>query len=116
MKAIYYIAFGIHILCVIAILGMLLSQVKKSEKKLNPGVVHATLTALIAALVMVGLFSKVHPDEVLNHTKYGIKGLVIAVILTLGYTNVKKAVLKNSVWATMLGLTLLNVIIASSWN
>ena len=116
MKAIYYIAFGIHILCVIAILGMLLSQVKKSEKKLNPGVVHATLTALIAALVMVGLFSKVHPDEVLNHTKYGIKGLVIAVILTLGYTNVKKAVLKNSIWATMLGLTLLNVIIASAWN
>jgi chromate transport protein ChrA len=116
MKAIYYTAFGIHILCVIAILGLLLSQVKKSEKKLNPGVVHATLTALVAALVMVGLYSKVHPDEVLNHTKLGVKGLVIAVILTLGYTNVKKAVLKNSIWATMLGLTLLNVIIASAWN
>ena len=116
MNAIYYTAFGIHILCVIAILGLLLSQAKKSEKKLNSGIVHATLTALIAALIMVGLFNKVHPDEVLNHTKYGIKGLVIAVILFLGYSNVKKEVLKNSVWATMLGLTLLNVIIASAWN
>ncbi len=116
MKAIYYIAFGIHIVCVIAILGLLLSQVKNIEKKLNPGVVHVTLTALVAALVMVGLYNKVHPDEVLDHTKYGIKGLVIVVILTLGYTNVKKAIVKNSVWASMLGLTLLNVIIASAWN
>jgi len=95
---------------------MLLSQIKKSEKKLNPGVLHATLTALIAGVVMIGLFTKVHPDEVLNHTKFGIKGLVIIVILALGYTNVKKSVLKNSVWATMLGLTLLNVLIASLWK
>lgn len=116
MNAIYYTVFAIHILCVFAILGMLLSQVKKAEKKLHPGVLHATLTALIAGLVMIGLFTKVHPDEVLNHTKFGIKGLVIAVILYLGYSNAKKPVLKNSVWATMLGLTLLNVLIASVWN
>ena len=116
MSTIYNIAFGIHILCVIAILALLLTQVTKSPKKLNPGVVHATLTALIAGLVMVGLFTKVNPDEVLNHTKFGIKGLVIAVILTLGYKNVKKPELKSSVWATMLGLTILNVLIASLWN
>ena len=116
MNAIYYTAFAIHILCVIAILGMLLSQVKKSPKKLNPGVVHATLTALVAGLVMVGLFTKVNPDEVLNHTKFGIKGLVILIILGLRYSNVKKSELKNSVWASMLGLTVLNVLIASLWN
>lgn len=116
MNAIYYTAFAIHIICVIAILGALLSQVKKSEKKLNPGVLHAALTALVAGLVMVGLFTKVHPDEVLNHTKFGVKGLVIAVILWLGYSNVKKPALKNSVWAAMLGLTVLNVLIASFWQ
>jgi chromate transport protein ChrA len=116
MSIIYNIAFGIHILCVIAIVAMLLTQVKKSPKKLNPGVLHATLTALIAGVVMVGLFTKVNPDEVLNHTKFGVKGLVIAAILTLGYKNVKKDVLKNSVWASMLGLTILNILIASIWK
>lgn len=116
MNAIYFTAFAIHIICVIAILGMLLSQVTKARKKLNPGVVHATLTALIAGLVMIGLYTKVHPDEVLNHTKFGIKGLVVAVILALGYQNVKKSELKNSVWATMLGLTVLNILIASFWQ
>jgi hypothetical protein len=116
MSTIYNIVLGIHILCVIAILAMLLTQVKKSEKKLNPGVLHATLTALIAGLVMVGLFTKVNPDEVLNHTKIGVKGLVLAALLTLGYQNVKKPVLKNSIWAAMLGLTVLNILIASLWK
>jgi hypothetical protein len=42
--------------------------------------------------------------------------LVILVILTLGYKNVKKPELKNSVWAAMLGLTVLNVLLAYLWK
>jgi hypothetical protein len=115
MNIVYHIAFGIHLLCILAILALLLIQVKKSPKKLNPGVVHATLTAFVAGIVMVGLYEKVNVDEVANHTKFGIKGLVILVILTLGYKNIKKPELKNSVWAAMLGLTVLNILIAYLW-
>jgi chromate transport protein ChrA len=114
MEIIYHIAFGIHLLCVAAILVLLLLQANKNPKKLSAGVVHASLTALIAALVMVGLWDQSH-DEAANHSKFGVKGLVIAVILTLGYKNVKKPVLKNSIWATMLGLTILNIVIAYTW-
>ena len=114
MEIVYHIAFGIHLLCVVAILALLLLQANKNPKKLNPGIVHATLTALIAALVMVGLWDQVH-DEPANHIKFGVKGLVLAVILTLGYKNLKKPVLKNSIWAAMLGLTILNIVIAYSW-
>ena len=115
MNIVYHIAFGIHLLCILAILALLLIQVKKSPKKLNPGVVHATLTAFVAGIVMVGLYEKVNVDEVANHTKFGIKGLVILVILTLGYKNIKKPELKNSVWAAMLGLTVLNILFAYLW-
>ena len=114
MNIVYHIAFGIHLLCVAAILVLLLLQANKSPKKLSAGVVHASLTALIAALVMVGLWDQVH-EEAVNHTKFGVKGLVIAVILTLGYKNLKKPELKNSIWATMLGLTILNIVIAYTW-
>ena len=114
MEIVYHIAFGIHLLCVVAILALLLLQANKNPKKLNPGIVHATLTALIAALVMVGLWDQVHAEPA-NHTKFGVKGLVLAVILTLGYKNLKKPVLKNSIWAAMLGLTILNIVIAYSW-
>ena len=115
MNIVYQIAFGIHLLCIVAILVLLLLQVNKSPRTLNPGVVHATLTALIAGLVMVGLFEKVNVDEVVNHTKFGVKGLIIAVLLILGYKNLKKPELKTSVWAAMLALTLSNVLIAYIW-
>ncbi len=114
MEIVYHIAFGIHLLCVVGILVLLLLQANKDPKKLSAGVVHASLTALVAAVVMVGLWDQAH-EEAANHSKFGVKGLVIAVILTLGYKNLKKPVLKNSVWAAMLGLTVLNILIAYVW-
>ena len=104
----------IHILSVIGILVLLLLQWNKKPRKLNPGVLHAGLTALIAGIVMVGLDDSVKPDEPLNHTKVGIKFLVLVVILALGYKNVKKPELSKNVWLTMLGLTVLNIVIASA--
>lgn len=103
----------IHILSVIGILGLLLHQWNKSPRTLNPGVLHAGLTALIAGIVMVGLHNSVKPDEELNHTVVGIKFLVLIVILALGYKNVKKPELSKNVWLTMIGLTTFNIIIAS---
>jgi hypothetical protein len=114
MKNLFNVALGIHILSILGILGLLLSQVQKSPRKLNPGVIHASLSALVAGIVMVGFWSQANPGEELNHAKIGIKSLVITVILTLGYANVKKETLKTWVWATMLGLTVFNIILAVS--
>jgi len=106
--------YVIHILSVIGILALLLIQVNKNPRKLNPGVLHAGLTALIAGVVMVGLHESVKPDEELNHTKVGIKFLVLIVILALGYKNVKKPELPKNVWIAMIGLTVFNIVIASA--
>jgi hypothetical protein len=75
---------------------------------------HAGLAALIAGVVMVGLHESVKPDEELNHTKVGIKFLVLIVILALGYKNVKKPELPKNVWLAMIGLTIFNIAIASA--
>jgi hypothetical protein len=114
MSAINVIMYVIHILSVIGILVLLLLQWNKSPRKLNPGVLHAGLTALIAGVVMVGLHDSVKPDEELNHMKVGIKFLVLIVILALGYKNVKKPELPKNVWLTMMGLTVFNIVIASA--
>lgn len=106
--------YVIHLLSVLGILVLLLLQWNKNPRKLNPGVLHAGLTALIAGVVMVGLHNSVKPDEELNHTKVGIKLVVLIVILALGYKNVKKPVLPKNVWLTMTGLTVLNIVIASA--
>jgi amino acid transporter len=114
MSAINMVMYVIHLLSVIGILVLLMHQWNKNPRKLNPGVLHAGLTALIAGIVMVGLHNSVKPDEELNHTKVGIKFLVLVVILALGYKNVKKPELPKNVWLTMTGLTVLNIIIASA--
>ena len=64
---------------------------------------------------MVGLYERVNVDEVANHAKFGVKGLIIAVLLFLGYKNLKKPELKSSVWVAMLVLTISNVLIAYLW-
>jgi preprotein translocase subunit SecG len=114
MSAINMVMYVIHILSVIGILVLLLLQTNKAPRKLNPGVLHAGLTALIAGVVMVGLHDSVKPEEPLNHTKVGIKFLVLIVILALGYKNVKKPELPKNVWLAMIGLTVFNVLIASA--
>jgi hypothetical protein len=114
MSAINMIMYVIHILSVIGILVLLMLQWKKNPRKLNPGVLHAGLTALIAGVVMVGLHDSVKPDEELNHMKVGIKFLVLIVILALGYKNVKKPELPKNVWLAMIGLTVFNIVIASA--
>ena len=114
MSAINMIMYVIHLLSVIGILVLLLLQWNKSPRKLNPGILHAGLAALIAGVVMVGLHESVKPDEELNHTKVGIKFLVLIVILALGYKNVKKPELPKNVWLAMIGLTIFNIVIAAA--
>ena len=106
--------YVIHLLSVIGILVLLLLQWNKSPRKLNPGILHAGLAALIAGVVMVGLHESVKPDEELNHIKVGIKFLVLIVILALGYKNVKKPELPKNVWLAMIGLTVFNIVIAAA--
>lgn len=115
MSAINTIALIIHILSVVGILSLLLLQWNKNPRKLNPGVLHAGLTALLAGIVMMGLHDSVEPDKPLNNTKFGVKLLVLLVILGLGYKNVKKTELSKNIWLTMTGLTIFNLVIALAW-
>ena len=116
MSAINTVLYVVHILCVIGILFLLLLQWNKNPRKFNPGILHAGLTALIAGLAMVGMWGSVHPDEVLNHTKVGVKLLILITILVIGYQNVKKPVLAKNTWLLLIGLTSTNVLIASLWH
>jgi len=116
MSDINTVLYIVHILCVIAMLSLLLHQWNRNPRKFNPGIVHAGLTALIAGLAMVGMWGTVHPDEVLNHTKVGIKLLILITILVLGYKNMKKPVLAQNTWLLLIGLTTTNILIASLWH
>jgi uncharacterized membrane protein YadS len=102
-------------LAIAGILGLLLHQWNKSPRKLSPGVLHSAATALIAGLVLVGSYASAKPDETLDHTKVGLKLLIVLVILVISYLNLKKSELKKNIWLTLIGLTFANILIATAW-
>jgi uncharacterized membrane protein YadS len=113
MKTVFLIAYIAHMLAIAGILGLLLHQWNKSPRKLSAGVMHSAATALLAGLVMVGTYSSAKPDETLDHTKVGIKLLVVLAILVISYINAKKSEIKKNIWLTLIGLTVLNILIAT---
>ena len=113
METVFLIAYIAHMLAIAGILVLLLLQINKSPRKLSKGVIHSAATALLVGLVLVGTYSSAKPDETLDHTKVGIKLLVVLAILVISYINVKKSELKKSIWLTLIGLTVLNILIAT---
>ena len=115
------IALLVHILSVIGLLILLLLQIPKSSRRIHPGALHTGLTALVAGLVMVGVRTPLHtqnPDKwpLLNNGWVSVKFAILIVILVLGYQNFKKREVKNSVWITMIVLTVVNILIALLWK
>ena len=113
METVFLIAYIAHMLAIAGILVLLLLQINKSPRKLSVGVIHSAATALLAGLVLVGTYSSAKPDETLDHTKVGVKLLVVLAILVISFINVKKSELKKSIWLTLIGLTVLNILIAT---
>ena len=113
METVFLIAYIVHMLAIAGILVLLLLQWNKNPRKLSAGVMHSAATALLAGLVMVGTYSSAKPDETLDHTKVGIKLLVVLAILVISYINAKKSELKKNIWLTLIGLTVLNTLIAT---
>jgi uncharacterized membrane protein YadS len=113
METVFLIAYIVHMLAIAGILVLLLLQWNKNPRKLSGGVMHSAATALLAGIVLVGAYSSAKPDETLDHTKVGIKLVIVLVILVLSYIHSKKSELKKSIWLTLLGLTVFNILIAT---
>ncbi|MEK6649218.1 MAG: hypothetical protein AABY37_07955 [Actinomycetota bacterium] len=111
------IAFLIHILAIIGLMTLLLMQIRKPVRRIHPGALHSALTALLAGLVMVGVRTPLNSEDpdrwpLLDNGRIGIKFTILLVILILGYRNVKKKEVKNSIWIAMIALTTANILIA----
>jgi hypothetical protein len=114
MKIAFHVAFGIHLLSILGVIALLIVSWKKTPRALNPGVLHSAATALVAGVVMVGTWSAAHENEI-NHMKVGIKFLVVLAILVVGYNSLKKKIFTDRTFTVMLGLTVVNILLAYLW-
>jgi energy-coupling factor transporter transmembrane protein EcfT len=121
LSIIHTVAFILHMLGILGVLVLLLTQGMKKPRKFNVGVLHSAATALVAGLVMVGLQHPLNADNptewpLYNNTKIAVKLGIVLIILVLGYRQSKKPVFTTGTWATMLGLTVTNIVIATAWH
>ncbi|CAN2225900.1 hypothetical protein MCEMRE193_01343 [Candidatus Nanopelagicaceae bacterium] len=121
LSIIHTIAYILHMLGILGILVLLLTQGSKKPRKFNAGVLHSAATALIAGLIMVGLQHPLNEENatewpLYNNTKIAVKLGIVLIILVLGYRQNKKSVFTTGTWATMLGLTVANIVIATAWH
>lgn len=116
MENTYKIFLVLHFIGLAGLLGGLLAQIPNKPRKLQPSVLHSAWLMIIAGVAMVGLNQSMHANdatvELLDHVKIAIKSVVVTVILTLGYMNIKKTMLSTKIWALMMGLAITNIVVA----
>jgi NADH:ubiquinone oxidoreductase subunit H len=120
MKITYQILLGLHVLTVLALIGLLIAQGRKAVKKIPNGFTHLGLTAMVLGIAMIVLNAIRHNHDkaiaLLGHAKFGIKFLILTVILAIAYRYAKKPSITNQTWMLMLGLSLVNLVIAGAWK
>ncbi len=103
----------LHFLGLAGILGGVLAQSRVTPKKIDPLVWHGALTQLVTGVALVGLNEALEND--VDHTKVGVKLLVVLVITVLAWRYRKADSVKTAVWGAIGLLTVANVAIAVLW-
>ena len=114
------VSLVIHILSVIGILVLLLTQVSKTPRVIPTGTLHAALTALVTGVLMVGIRPSLNNQDALewenfDQSKIGVKFIILTLILFLVFKYQKANKVKTSVWLSLIGLTITNILIAVLW-
>ena len=103
----------LHFVGLASLLGGFLVQISSSPRTVNSAMLHGALTQLVTGVLLIGTLQA--SDESVDNAKFGVKLVVLLVILGLVVVNRKKAAVSNAVWGAIGGLTLLNIVIAVFW-
>ena len=119
MKALHAIFLVIHLLSVAGIVILLLTQAGKVKKVVPKGLTHSALTALVAGFALVGVREAQHHNDPTMYAAYNYgtiaaKLVVLVVILALAFKHAKAASISRATWATLLGLTVINIGLAGT--
>ena len=106
MKTVFYI---LHMLGLVGLIVTLVISLRKPIKKLSTGTLHSAWLQLLSGLGLMGVMSG---DKDFHPAKFGIKLIVLLVILLLGYRNVKKENVSTKFLSTLLALVIFNIVIA----
>ena len=93
----------------VGLIVTLVISLRKPIKKLSTGTLHSAWLQLLSGLGLMGVMSG---DKDFHPAKFGIKLIVLLVILLLGYRNIKKEIVSTKFLSTLLALVIFNIVIA----
>ena len=103
-----------HLVGMAAIVGGALEQWPVGKRGISTVMVWGARAQIVTGIILVGLLQANEPDDA-NNAKFGVKLLValaVAGLAEVGFRRQKA----NRMWAGVLGLTLVNVIVAVFWH
>ncbi|MGA1669761.1 MAG: hypothetical protein ACO39X_00235 [Candidatus Nanopelagicaceae bacterium] len=116
MNQLYDILVVLHFIGMAGLVGGLIVGLTEKPLKMKKAALHSGLLVLLAGIFMIIVNSIQHANdgsvEMIDHAKVGVKLLVVAAILVLGFMNVKKSEVAKRTYITMVALGLLNILIA----
>jgi hypothetical protein len=104
----------IHFIGLASLFGGFIVQMSSREKVVNNAMFHGVLTQLVTGILLVGL--REMQDLEVDQAKVGVKLLITAVVAVLVVMNRKKPTVSVAIWATIGGLTIVNIAIAVLWT
>ena len=116
MSVLYDILVVLHFIGMAGIFGGLIIGLTVKPLRIKMAALHSGLLVLLAGIFMIIVNSIQHANdssvEMVDHAKVGVKLLVVAVILVLGFKNLNKSEVSKRTYITMVSLGLLNILIA----
>ncbi len=104
----------LHLLGFGALFGGAFVQVRDDIKVVNTAMLYGAMAQVVTGILLVGVIEGQNlPD---NHAKVGVKLAVALVVAVLCWANRTKDKVPDGLFFGILGLTVVNVIIATTWT
>lgn len=119
MDVLIHIFVALHIIGVASLLGGMLVQMKAMKTgttKILPAIMHGAWTMLATGIILVGLDEMMYDVTPAFHIKIAVKLLVLVAIIVIALVNKKKEKLAGWVLPALMGLTILNIFLATVWS
>ena len=106
-----------HFIGMASLLGGFLVQMSAPIKTVSRAMIDGAWLSLVTGFALVGFVSaEATIDDPVNHTKFGVKGLILVIILGLVMAGRKKESIDKANYFAIGGLALTNIIIAVLWK
>jgi hypothetical protein len=115
VEIVYEVLVVVHFLGLAALIGGWFVQIRSTDRRVLPAMLHGALTQVVTGVLLVGL-GEAALDEQFDYAKITTKLVVALLVAVLCWVNRRKEAIPNGVYALIGGLAVANVLVAVLWR